>query len=76
MGDADRARVRMRALESRTKGPIMDANRNAIARVFANWQNPQFMKLHAGEMTAQEVRTVKAIVNVIAWEINEILKGR
>lgn len=48
-------------------------DRNAINRVFANWQNSQFMKLHAGEMTAQEVRTVRAVVKVIAWEINQIL---
>ncbi len=49
-------------------------DRNAINRIFANWQNPQFMKLHAGEMTAQEVRTVKAVVRVIGWEVNEVLR--
>ena len=45
-----------------------------IARIISNWRNPRYMKLHAGEMTAQEVRTVRAIVKAVGWEINEILK--
>ena len=46
-----------------------------IRRVIANWSNPQYMRLHAGEMTAQEVRTVRAILKVVGWEITEALKN-
>lgn len=38
-------------------------------KVLQKWRVDQYMKLHAGEMSAQEVRTVKAVLNGIIWEI-------
>jgi hypothetical protein len=49
--------------------------RDEIRRIIANWMNPQYMKLHAGEMTAQEVRTVRAIVDCVGREIDALLIG-
>ena len=44
-----------------------------IDRIFANWMNSQYMKLHAGEMTAHEVRTVKAVLKVARFEVCQAL---
>lgn len=49
--------------------------REQARRVIVNWMNPQYMKLHAGEMTAQEVRTVRAIVDCVGREIDALLIG-
>jgi hypothetical protein len=49
--------------------------REEIRRVISNWMNPQYMKLHAGEMTAQEIRTVRAIVDCVGREIDALLSG-
>jgi hypothetical protein len=44
-----------------------------IKRIIANWMNPQYMRLHAGEMTAQEVRTVRAVVECVGREITLLI---
>lgn len=44
------------------------------ARVADRWAIPSYMKLKAGEMSAQEVRTAKAIASGIASEISAIKK--
>lgn len=49
--------------------------RQDIKRIIVNWMNPQYMKLHAGEMTAQEVRTARAIVDCVGREIDLLLVG-
>jgi hypothetical protein len=54
---------------------IQPLQREDIRRIVANWMNPQYMKLHAGEMTAQEVRTVRAIVDCVGREIDALLIG-
>jgi len=37
----------------------------ALLRSCAQWQSPDYMRLHAGEMTQQEVRTVQAVLKAI-----------
>ena len=41
------------------------------AEVCDKWMNPDYIRLHAGEMTAQEMRSVLAVVKAIAAEIRE-----
>ena len=40
-----------------------------LAASIARWSDPSFMQLHGGEMTAQERRTVAAVVNAIVAEL-------
>jgi hypothetical protein len=47
--------------------------REQARKIFARWMNVQNMKLCAGEMSAQEVRTAYAIVDSIRKEIDQIL---
>lgn len=42
------------------------------AAVVAPWRNAQHLKLHAGECTAQEVRTVKAVLFAIDRRIRAL----
>jgi hypothetical protein len=43
--------------------------RGAILRVCDEWLRSQYLKLHAGEMSAQEERTVKAVINAIRRQV-------
>ncbi len=36
-----------------------------IARIFSNWKNPSHIRLQAGEMSAQEMRSVLAVVGAL-----------
>lgn len=47
--------------------------RETIADIFGNWQNPQYLRLHAGEMTAQETRTVRAVLHAVHIQVRESL---
>jgi len=49
--------------------------REEVKRVIANWMNPQYMRLYAGEMTGLEVRSVRAIVECVGREIDALLTG-
>lgn len=44
-----------------------------IQTILKNWQRADYIRLHAGEMTAQEMRSVKAVVRAIEANINEKL---
>lgn len=48
-------------------------NRAVVERIIADWSNPQFLRLHAGELTAQEVRTVRAVLKAVGHQIIESL---
>lgn len=37
--------------------------------ILTKWRRADHMRLHAGEMTEQEVRTVRAVLDVVAAEI-------
>jgi hypothetical protein len=47
--------------------------RASVNDIINNWMNPQYLKLHAGEMTAQEVRTVRAVLGAVRHQIGETL---
>ena len=47
--------------------------RATIDEIFANWRNSQYLKLHAGEMTAQELRTVRAVLGAVHVQVTESL---
>lgn len=46
-----------------------DAGRQQAVAVIDKWLDPQHIKLHAGEMTAQEMRSVLAVLRGIRAEI-------
>lgn len=46
--------------------------RAKITKVVKGWTNFSYMQLHAGEMTAQEKRTVRAVLDAILREIETI----
>jgi hypothetical protein len=46
-----------------------------IKKILQNWQRADHIRLHAGEMTAQEMRSVKAVVKAIEANINETLSN-
>lgn len=45
-----------------------------VMNTFDKWQDPDHIRLHAGELTMQEMRTVLAVLRAIRWEINELHK--
>lgn len=47
--------------------------RAIVHEIIGNWSNPQFLRLHAGEMSAQEVRTVRAVLHAVGIQITESL---
>ena len=47
----------------------VEVERERAADLAEQWLDTETMKLRAGEMTAQEVRTVKAVVTAIALGI-------
>ena len=55
--------------ERATARAILEATEPLLAASIARWSDPSFMQLHAGEMTAQERRTVAAVVNAIVAEL-------
>jgi hypothetical protein len=44
-----------------------------IQAILKNWQRADHIRLHAGEMTAQEMRSVKAVVRAIEANINRVI---
>lgn len=46
---------------------------DTIRYILASWSKAQHIRLHAGEMTAQEMRSVKAVVAAIRREIEQQL---
>jgi hypothetical protein len=42
------------------------------AQIADKWRNPSHVRLHAGEMTAQEMRSVQSVARAIADEIREL----
>ena len=46
-----------------------DAERKRCTNVAMEWTKAGHIRLHAGEMTAQEMRSVKAVVRAIVREI-------
>ena len=43
-----------------------------IDGIIRQWQVPSYLRLHAGEMSAQEVRTVRAVLESIRSQIGSI----
>ena len=42
-----------------------DAEIERLRKAIAQWQSPDYMRLHAGEMTPQDVRNVQAVLTAI-----------
>lgn len=42
-----------------------------VNEVISNWSNVQYLRLHAGEMSAQEIRTVRAILAAVRVQLIE-----
>ena len=53
----------------------IESERARCAEIAEEWQNASFARLHAGEMTAQEMRTVKAVCSAIARAIRHPVGG-
>ena len=47
--------------------------RKEIKAIFEKWQGTSFLLLHAGEMSAQEIRTVKAVLKAVQEQVDSIL---
>lgn len=43
--------------------------RHHVIGILSDWQQIQTLKLHAGELSAQEVRTIKAVLGAIESEV-------
>ena len=46
-------------------GECYGAATDRAAKIAQHWTHPDTLRLHAGEMTAQELRTVVAVLNVV-----------
>ena len=44
-----------------------------VSAILRRWQNTDYLKLHAGEMFAREVRTVKAVLKAVETEVLALL---
>ena len=47
---------------------------DAISAIFSKWRRHDYMQLHGGEMTAQEKRTVVAVLHAVEGEVLRHLK--
>jgi hypothetical protein len=45
----------------------------AVAAILAKWQTTAHMTLHAGEMSAQEIRSVRAVLKAVSAEVMKLL---
>jgi hypothetical protein len=64
------ARFLRRALAAEATAARLQAERDGdVAKAVAEWTKPQTLKLHAGEMTAGEVRTCQAVLRGFAAAI-------
>lgn len=52
--------------------PAVPAKYSEIETILRRWDRAAYMQLHAGEMTAQEIRTVRAVLRAIWREIDEL----
>ncbi len=48
-----------------------DDERHHCRSIIQQWTSADHIRLHAGELAAQEMRTVKAVVNAILAELPE-----
>lgn len=44
-----------------------------VSEIFEIWQRPSHIMLHAGEMTAEELRCVRAVVKAVQAEVTAAL---
>ena len=66
------------ALATATQNVIAQAMERAfeVAALQAEkWKQPSYLKLHAGEMTAQEMRTALAVAGGIAAQLRALAKA-
>jgi len=49
------------------------SGREVIDQIIGNWRNPQYLKLHAGDLTEQELRTVRAVLEAVRLQISQSL---
>lgn len=52
---------------------MTDRELSKISAIFTRWQRSAHMRLHAGEMTAQEIRTVRAVLGAVSVEVLKAL---
>lgn len=50
----------------------VNVERARCAKIAEAWRTPSYARLHAGEMGAQEMRTVQAVALAIATEIRAV----
>jgi hypothetical protein len=55
----------------RNASELVRMERERCAMLAELWLNNAYIKLHAGEMTAQELRSVRAVVQAIVRQIRE-----
>lgn len=53
-------------IDPTTKETYADGVRKTLLR----WQRPDYIRLHAGEMTTQEMRSVLAVLKAVSREIH------
>jgi hypothetical protein len=56
----------MQDIDPTTKETYADGVRKVLMR----WQRPDYIRLHAGEMTAQEMRSVLAVLKAVSLEVH------
>lgn len=57
--------------------PQAGNSRDEVLEILALWSDANHIRLHAGEMTAQEMRSVKAVVGAITREVRALAsRGR
>lgn len=49
------------------------AHTQGVRDVLRRWQSADYIRLHAGEMTAQEMRSVLAVLKAVALEVEAYL---
>lgn len=56
-------------IDPTTKKPYTEGVRDVLRR----WQRADYIRLHAGDMTAQEMRSVQAVLRAVALEVEAYL---
>ncbi len=62
------------AMTQRAEAAERDALNRALT-VFDSWRKPSDVKLHMGEMSAQEMRSVQAALRVVSGEIHRMVNA-
>ena len=49
--------------------------REEVNLIFERWQSTPYLLLHAGEMSVQEIRTVKAVLKAVQEQVDSALRA-